>query len=505
MGNHKLERGPKPKTPNYSSQNSCYEPLSLPNLYYLILYLNFKESIIQNSHKASISSSTTTSNNINTLKKRDCDSTFISSELDLINSNNNNTKLDNAFRPISIQDQQKIESFYQSFGTSIFTSKSYACLYTMPNFKTLKPITPAISTTTTTTTNNKHILNNSNNNLSKRAKRHSSINPASISPTQFYSNTEIDTNIVSDFLHNKHKNYVSVYHRGIPLWLFNSGKNPRRSSRQLKFTLAERGTGFILWQDRIDSASDFKIHGLSKNTHETLNLSHYFESASSSDLSLDHIESILITFKASDKKTTVFLKFDLDLETIKFYEHYKEITKNLGLSAASTRSRAAKDKTRSLPPGVGAAQHLSSKKYAQEYLKNEMNLIQNEQNLRLKCKKITKKDISAPLNLKHVINLTSHDRESFYTLSKLLPVAQATTTTSTIQVNCGVLTSAKSISPTSSTTSSSSSSSSSSAYMNSVTSSSFSTSSTENAHLNKNLTNKTFINQKLNSKNGGIY
>jgi hypothetical protein len=41
----------------------------------------------------------------------------------------------------------------------------------------------------------------------------------------------------------------------------------------------------------------------------------------------------------------------------------------------------------------------------------------------LKCKKITKKEISPPCNLKHIINITPSDRNVYYTLSKLLPEA----------------------------------------------------------------------------------
>ena len=49
-------------------------------------------------------------------------------------------------------------------------------------------------------------------------------------------------------MNNEYQSHASVCHRGIPLWLLNSGKNPCRPHRQLKFTLAEYGTGFILWQ-----------------------------------------------------------------------------------------------------------------------------------------------------------------------------------------------------------------------------------------------------------------
>ena len=84
---------------------------------------------------------------------------------------------------------------------------------------------------------------------------------------------EIKAEIVQDFMDNKYQSHVSVYHRGVPLWLFNSGANPRRPCKQLKFTLAEKGTGFILWQDRIDACSDFKLFARRKSDQKIVNYS----------------------------------------------------------------------------------------------------------------------------------------------------------------------------------------------------------------------------------------
>jgi hypothetical protein len=39
----------------------------------------------------------------------------------------------------------------------------------------------------------------------------------------------------------------------------------------------------------------------------------------------------------------------------------------------------------------------------------------------IKYKRISKKEISNPCDLKHIINICSSDRDSYYTLSKLLP------------------------------------------------------------------------------------
>lgn len=136
-------------------------------------------------------------------------------------------------QPISAEEQLKIESFYRSFGTSIYTSNAYACLYTMVNSKT-----------------------NAKNNFEQISipKNRASIAVSTGNTSTILNKTsslDIDHGILKDFMNNRYQNHVSVYHRGVPLWLFNSGSNPRRPNRQLKFTLAEKGTGFILWQVNI--------------------------------------------------------------------------------------------------------------------------------------------------------------------------------------------------------------------------------------------------------------
>lgn len=145
-------------------------------------------------------------------------------------------------KPISSQEQLKIESFYRSFGTSLFIAQTCASLFTIANSKI-----------------NSQIEQENQNRISIATT--TSIKFAA-EPSLNYS--EISQDILRDIMQNKHQNYASVYHRGVPLWLFNSGKNPRRPVRQLKFTLAEKGTGFILWQDRIDAHSDFNLYLMKK-------------------------------------------------------------------------------------------------------------------------------------------------------------------------------------------------------------------------------------------------
>ena len=165
--------------------------------------------------------------------------------------------------PITPEEQDKIESFYSSYGTSLYTAGSCACLYTMTNIKT---------TTTQSNLDYSHrIVKPSNPNRASMAI--GSTNLAMKNATKKAG--EIDHEILKDFMNNKYQNHVSVYHRGVPLWLFNSGTNPRRPSKQVKFTLAEKGTGFILWQDRIDACSDFKIYAQRKKDHKIVNYSTY--------------------------------------------------------------------------------------------------------------------------------------------------------------------------------------------------------------------------------------
>ena len=269
--------------------------------------------------------------------------------------------------------------------------------------------------------------------------------------------------VIKDFLSSKHQNHVSVYHRGVPLWLFNSGANPRRPNRQLKFTLAEKGTGFILWQDRIDAHSDLKIYALTKTDAKLINYETFIEKMninadlSSSKLVPSRVEqandlfsSMLITFKASDKKTVVLIKFDMNSEMVKFYDYYAQVTKRI--------STEIKQRTKSLPVGIGCA-NLSgysgtvgstrkpvqlrrdlaklSANYelyfnynAEQANKISSNLKSASRMKRHSCyktpckssKRISVHDISFPTNPKHIISVQLPDRRNFYTLSKLLPL-----------------------------------------------------------------------------------
>lgn len=319
-------------------------------------------------------------------------------------TNTNINKISGLNQLISNEDYSKIESFYKSFGTKLHVTNNLASLYTV----TLS-------------------------------------DPSNFKPT-------LDT-IVNLFMMNDEqmiaKQNWNVCHRGIPLWLFNTGANPRRPYRQLKFTLAEKGTGFILWQDRIDSRSDFKI--FRKRKHETVSdqqqkqsssFTLYHEnsnSASSTEPSTSsssstvatnslNLHNLVITFRASDRKTLVFVKFDVYQEVIKFFNYYLMVHHKL--------CEEIKQRTKSLPIGVGneilkPTQQQKRSTMTHNYMqkptqkcKKLSSTLENQNATTIcvvKCKRISKNDISMPLNLKHLINVKLNDRNSYYTLSKLLP------------------------------------------------------------------------------------
>jgi len=251
---------------------------------------------------------------------------------------------------ISNEEHAKIESFYKSFGTQLHVTNNYATLYTMT-------------------------LNDTNE-----------------------SKVVLDQ-IINLFMLNDDsailKQNWTVCHRGIPLWLFNTGANPRRPYRQLKFTLAEKGTGFILWQDRIDLRSDFKIFRRRKNEASSRNSqkSSLLYSLYQDNLQDSSSSNFIITFKASDRKTLVFIKFDVYQEVFKFFNHYLKIHNKL--------CEEIRQRTKSLPTGF-------------------TNEIKKPQSI-LKYKRISKHDISLPKDIKHLINVRINEKNSYYTLSKLLP------------------------------------------------------------------------------------
>ena len=329
----------------------------------------------------------------------------------------NLTFVPKALQPISAAEKSKIESFYGSFGTSLYKAGTCACFYTISNLKFNLPADTSY-----------RMVKSSNSNRASIA----------IAPSSSQKQTEIDHEVLRDFMNNKYQNHVNVYHRGVPLWLFNSGNNPRRPSRQIKFTLAEKGTGFILWQDRIDACSDFKIYAQRKTDQKIINYCERIDMSllsSPGDNIYEQFSSMLIAFRASDKKTTVFVKFDMNNEAAKFHEYFIQLSRQL--------SQEIKQRTKSLPAGVqmnitNRAFNASAKNVNVDSsnvvrrVKNNMPSPTGMQKLKRQSyfgsivrpqRRISKNDISNPCDMKHVININTSDRNSFYTLSKLLPIS----------------------------------------------------------------------------------
>ena len=283
---------------------------------------------------------------------------------------------------------------------------------------------------------------------------------------------EVDQDLIKNIINNDQKlpDNISVSHCGIPLWLFNSGINPRRPNRQLKFTLSEKGTGFILWQDRVDLNSHLKMYTIKKEDSTNLicidNFNQFLLNNEENDAKINQTHlPILISFRASDKKTSVFIRFDLNNEAVAFYNHYLDLMKkNADMMATTQRAKSlpagltsssiystvnkysksntckidANNKSRSNNKYTGSKTGTIVTRRNNENLtlmnsniNNGNNTINSKKMKRQSCfitfsstnriKKITKNDISHPSNAKHITNIKSNDRNIFYTLSKLLP------------------------------------------------------------------------------------
>jgi hypothetical protein len=85
------------------------------------------------------------------------------------------------------------------------------------------------------------------------------------------------------------------FQHGSPVWLLNSGTNPKRQSR-LSLIIAEYGSGFPIWQDIINGQSDVKQ---AREQH--------------------------ITFRLSDKVTLAVLRFDNLIASKEFFSYYISI------------------------------------------------------------------------------------------------------------------------------------------------------------------------------------
>ncbi|CAF2229580.1 unnamed protein product [Rotaria magnacalcarata] len=86
-----------------------------------------------------------------------------------------------------------------------------------------------------------------------------------------------------------------LFQHGLPVWLLNSGTNPKRQSC-LSLVIAEYGSGFPIWQDNVDGHSDVKQ---AREQH--------------------------ITFRLSDKVTLAVLRFNNILASKEFFSYYVSV------------------------------------------------------------------------------------------------------------------------------------------------------------------------------------
>ena len=113
-----------------------------------------------------------------------------------------------------------------------------------------------------------------------------------------------------------------LLHRGYPIWLYNTGLNPRRTS-ELRLIIVDEKTGFILWSDRINSISN-----ILQPTHCTLAFRH------SSNRS-----SIMLRFETIDEKFFT-----------RFYSYFKQNQYHLEHQSSKKCSKRLIKKSDISPP-----------------------------------------------------------------------------------------------------------------------------------------------------------
>ncbi len=106
--------------------------------------------------------------------------------------------------------------------------------------------------------------------------------------------------------------------------------------------------------------------------------------------------SPFVSFKASDRRTTVFLKLSVRSEFPGFVDYFKKIHRKI--------SDETKQRTKSLPTRI-PDQEAQLKLFSVDEIKR---------------RRISKRDISKPFNFTHSISVKPSDKPKFYTLSKLL-------------------------------------------------------------------------------------
>lgn len=123
----------------------------------------------------------------------------------------------------------------------------------------------------------------------------------------------------------------ALQHTGVPVILLDTGEARSRTSRGIRIVLAERGSSFTLWSDKIDNLSAYRE--ISSSFH-TMCLS-------------------------SDHTTFVGFSFDCELAAKEMWEHVERLTscpENISLSVPSTKKTSRKSPAR---PPLPAKTHIS--------------------------------------------------------------------------------------------------------------------------------------------------
>ena len=285
---------------------------------------------------------------------------------------------------LTLVERKQIESFYASYDTSVHVSAAHASLYILAN--------PRLSHADAGEVGG-----------GGGGRRRKEPTTGQLDPDWLQSHIRLVDETMAAASHSNQKSNLNMYtnfHRGVPVWLYNRGaRNARRPVAQLKFTLAERGTGFILWQDRIDSASQLtRLH---------LHMHMHMDPATTS------AASNLLLFRASDNKTHVCVRFDSADELTAFYAYYEANLANASTStdaaapppAAGTNGRLQRRQKQLI--GCGGVSSSSSRRHSTnfEFVKSRLD---------------DSSCISKPIDARHLISIKCHEQHDYYTFANLL-------------------------------------------------------------------------------------
>ncbi|CAF1221748.1 unnamed protein product [Adineta steineri] len=156
-----------------------------------------------------------------------------------------------------------------------------------------------------------------------------------------------------------------LFQHGSPVWLLNSGINPKRQSR-LSLVIAEYGSGFPIWQDNINGYSDIKQ---ARDQH--------------------------ITFRLSDKVTLAVLRFHNLSASKEFFSYYISIRNNYHYKHLFSNGH-----NRSSSCGSTISNNNNKKKSSSQHL--------------------TKSSISNPCQFQHITCLQVKDRVRLTSLNQCL-------------------------------------------------------------------------------------